>query len=246
MADQATEVQENTTNVNQAESESSLEPTPVFQVPDTVKEYVGEGKKYATPEAALSSIAPAQEHISKLEEENKSYKEQLEALQAELLERKTAEELFQKMTTAKPNNEQEEPNHKFDDIQKAINEALASREAMKVKEQNVEFVNQTLHKTYGDKANDVIEAKAKELGVSKNYLQNIAVDAPKAFLKVLGLDGNTKVIVPTTYGSDVNTTALENNQQPTKSAKIGLGANTKQMVSAVQAAREKVLNSMKG
>ena len=52
---------------------------PAFNVPPELSEFVGEGKKYGTVEAALASIVPAQQHISTLEQENNELRHFLRA-----------------------------------------------------------------------------------------------------------------------------------------------------------------------
>jgi len=55
------------------------QPTPAFQLPDSVIDMVGEGKKYSDVNAALNALAPSQEHITRIEAENALLREQATA-----------------------------------------------------------------------------------------------------------------------------------------------------------------------
>jgi len=92
MADPAT-TEDVFTSDQQGESQSQEQPTGEQQqqesqepmaVPQQVNDLVGDGKKYRDVESALSSIKPAQEHIQRLEDDNKELRSKITQLESDL------------------------------------------------------------------------------------------------------------------------------------------------------------------
>ena len=71
-----------------------------------------------------------------------------------------------------------------------IREAIETRERESRLTQNINEVSERVAAHYGDakKANEAIKAKANELGVSIEFLMDVAAKSPKAFYAQIGLD----------------------------------------------------------
>lgn len=73
-------------------------------------------------------------------------------------------------------------------VQELALKALQEQQAKTAQEANIKTVEATLQKVFGAEADNKVEAKCKELGITKEFGMGIAKDSPKAFLKMLGLD----------------------------------------------------------
>ena len=97
-------------------------------------------------------------------------------------------ELVEKMTTAeKPNVQEEQPspvNNGVDAeaVAKLIQDQFSQREAQTVAKQNMDQVANALTSKYGDKAQEVINSKARELGTTPEALGNLASQNPNMVL----------------------------------------------------------------
>lgn len=93
-------------------------------------------------------------------------------------------------------------------VQELALKALQQQQAQQATEANLKQVNDTLAKVFGAEAENKIEAKCKELGITKEFGMGIAKDSPKAFLKMLGLEEPAMVSVESLMGhgrtADIN------------------------------------------
>lgn len=78
-------------------------------------------------------------------------------------------------------------------VQELALKAMLEQQQKTAKEQNLATVQDTLQKVFGAEAEHKVEAKCKELGITKEFGMGLAKDSPKAFLKLLGLDEPAKV-----------------------------------------------------
>lgn len=175
---------------------------------------VGEGKKFKTTEDALRSIPFKDQHILKLESEAKD-------LRNEIASRLTIEAQLRKAMEAKPRVEQpparEEPAQQVQDLpnlDEKIKSAVTQYDEARRFKDNAETVASKLIETLGGEkqANDFVLSKAKELGVSTEWLRDVAARTPKAFFSTVGLEvrevSNSN---PNASKSKLNTAALQSN-----------------------------------
>lgn len=195
-------------------------------IPEELAPFIGEGKKYKDIETALKSVPHAQSHISKLEEDMKALKEELE-------KRRSAEELLAELRASKEGNEGTPPSAlSEEDIAAIAGRTIEAREQARLAKANAERVASSLRERFGDKAPELYAQKAKELGMEEATLNIMALKYPDAVLAYFPK--------PTTQGgklhSSVNTAALPTtgNTQPKKSIWSG-DSNT--LLEAWRAAR---------
>lgn len=183
--------------------------TPISEI--TVDALVGEGKKFKTPDDLARAKAESDRVIAARERE-------LAELREELAKRQTADELFEKLQRAQtppPQSAREgaqeqppvtPPSLTDEDLEKRIAETLDKRTKQQREADHAAEVSNRLIAVYGDedKANEVVNAKARELGVSVKFLQDIALQSPKAFYAQLGLNETPKGTTPAPR-SDVKT-----------------------------------------
>ena len=177
---------------------------------------VGEGKKFSDPESLARGKWEADRTIEARNAE-------LEQLRAELDELKIAERLKSVQptapTTPEPRLEDNQPAKPSapEDLAKLVREQLQAERANETVRANVERVANRLIELYGDedKANQIVRTKATELGVSVEFLEEVAAKSPKAFFSQLGVDEKTTAPAGPTKG-DVNTSAFQNNSNTLK------------------------------
>lgn len=147
--------------------------------------------------------------------------ETLKAEKRELEERMKAisnlnkfEEDLNKMDTTQTEVTQPTSQLTEEKVQELALKALQQQQAQQATESNLKTVNDTLAKIFGAEAENKLEAKCKELGISKEFGMSIAKDSPKAFLKMLGLDEPAMVSVDSIIGKGHLTLAQPS--QPTQ------------------------------
>lgn len=209
----------------QTPAPASSSAPPAISIPDPVKEFVGEGKKYATVEEALKSIPHAQKHIQNLQQAHDAVKAEAERLKAEretyeAFMRQQREEMHQSQPSALGAPE----------VETIVQRTLQQQRLEEQARSNLALVNTTLSTTFGDKAKEVFEAKAKELGVDLNALARQSPQAVLEFFK------KPKEATPSVAGT-LNLAALAQQARPADHKPIMFGSTTEELVAAWQRAR---------
>lgn len=210
-------------------------PPPV--VPTELQELVGQGKKYATLDDAIKSVPHAQTHIAKLEQEAAQLREELQ-------KRKAAEDLLadikagitqQGETTPKVDLSQET-------VSNIVKNVLKQEQESNIQAQNAKSVMTAFETAFGDKqkAEQEYIKIAEKNNLPVQMLNQLAMTSPEAVLNLAGLKKTTQPVGK--VSSDVNTINFNTTEPEMPSAKLKPGATTKDMVAALQAARQKVLS----
>lgn len=209
------------------------QPPAAIQLPDEVAELVGEGKKYATPEAALKALPHAQKHIATLEAELAELREKASGAHNvdELYE--TVQDLLKKQKATPGATEVSE-----DVIANVLARQLEQREAKQKQEQNVAAFKDALGKKFGDKAKEQFAAKAAELGLSVEALSDVVRKSAPAGLALFGLTASPGAPKPV-HGS-VDTTRLHSQQPPEPQVKpVMFGAKSADVMAAWNEAKRR-------
>jgi hypothetical protein len=171
------------------------------------------GEQFRDPEALAKKAIHGDEYIAKLEAEKatlaqeaaeaKVYKELIEGLKkdpkAGLAQLSKQEEPEPKPTDAVATPQGQ------GDIESQFEQLLNKHEQKRKAAGNAQLVEEQLVNSFGDKAPDVIRAKAQELGMSVGKLQEIATDSPKAFFSLIGVapaSQPSRVAVPSSFNTD--------------------------------------------
>lgn len=208
-----------------------IDPPKPPAVPDNLRELIGEGKKYASVEVALAALPHAQEHISKIERENAE-------MRAKLAEAIAVEEVYKKLTESfnRPDGiTPPAPGLDEASIAALLERKLAEKDALAAANANTQRVKDALIGKYGDKAQEVYETKAKELGVSVQFLNDVVKKSPKAAEELFGL--KSKEAAPASSTPGINTATLNNNRQPTQPSAKVQGNSTEALIAAWRAAK---------
>lgn len=194
--------------------------TPIHADPDKnyVEELVGESKKFKTVEELARGKYEADQFIERLKQEQAALRKELES-------RKRLEEVADLLSQQKSQSTEGLPPARQDGDKNAtltpeqlelmLEERLTKREQQQIKDRNISTVKQKLTEAFGQNYAAKLEQEANTLGVSKEYLTNLAAESPNAFLKLVGLDGrqqqsnlfspppssvNTASFAPNTHG----------------------------------------------
>ena len=205
-------------------------------IPPEVSELVGQGKKYATVEEALKSVPHAQNHIKTLTEE-------LQAAKTELEKRKTAEQLLDEIKSGiKPVEQPSSSSLTPDNVAQLVEQAITRQKQEQDAARNVEQVTSTFTSKYGDKAEEIFIALAKDNGLSVQQLNLLSKTSPAVVLKLAGLVAGKQA--PVSGGkleTTVDTSKLNNQVDPNNlSSRLPPGASTKALVNAWKIAGQKV------
>lgn len=143
--------------------------------------------KYDSIEKALDALRHSQEYIPQLKTEAERWKEEAERYKAELEKRASVEETISKFTTQRtpeaPSTTTEAPKALDESaVQEMLQRALSEREKKTLAENNIAALTNTLTQKFGDKAKEVLSAKAAELGLPMETVKHLASTSPSAVL----------------------------------------------------------------
>lgn len=157
-----------------------------------LEELVGEGKKFKTIEDLAKGKYQSDDYIEVL-------KAEITAKEAELKNKMALEDFYQKITNKPADtvttegqpfvNEPVEANSN-QDIDKKILDTLKQIESERTTKVNEQAVIDKIKEVWGNEYSKKLEETAKTLGLSKEYLQNVARQSPTAFFKLTDLDQN--------------------------------------------------------
>jgi len=193
-------------------------------------------QKYSSPEAALSSIAPAQAHIVQIEAENAR-------LRAEAEKAKAVEEYLNKVPQQSQGEVTAPPSEvdPTETITNVVQNALQGMRQQEIYTANIQTVNDSLVTSYGDaaKAKEAVQAKAAELGMSIDVIKDMSAKSPNA---VLAWFNNKQATTPTPVQSDVNTQSFnQTNTAQQQAYKTVMGpASSQELISAWKQSGERV------
>ena len=150
---------------------------------DSLKLLVGEGKKYATVEDMAKGMVHGQTHITKLESEATTLREDAQ-------KQTSIDEILAAINADKGSNQHSEQQQQEDqpaakpdtvDIATQIKTALAEQAQTTSAEANVQQVTSSLSKSLGARANEVYSRVGKELGVN---LDELSKTSPEAVIRL--------------------------------------------------------------
>lgn len=162
---------------------------------DYYSELVGEGKKFTDNLALARAKAESDLFIERLQNENKKVRDALTKSQSELSTRTSLDEFLQKVKDAQttPIRQDTPPDNPVldeDKIAQLIESRLTAKERANLEAGNIRAAQEGLIKAFGQDYVPTLNEKAQELGVSSEFLDNLAKTAPKAFFATLGINPN--------------------------------------------------------
>lgn len=164
-------------------------------------ELVGEGKKFRSPEDLAKGKAQSDQYIKDLESRLDEQREQYLKLFEESNKRAKAEDLVNQLRAERqPTNQgiqptatntDVKPSFNPDEIETFISRKIQENDLKKTQTENFNLVMKTLQEKLGSNYAQTLTAQANELGLSQDYVNQMAATHPKVFLKTFGLDEQT-------------------------------------------------------
>lgn len=215
------------------EQTPEVTPDPLFVVDDATKEffetYVGPGKKYPNIGELAKGYANADRHIEELRRDTGKFKTEADSLK---------ELLMEQLVNTPPSNNELDPNTPPNDVapqaqpsdaappkeegnqldlKALVKEAMGEADLEKVRTANARQTEEATIKRFGSKEDAVkaIQERADELGLSPQWIANLAFESPKAYFATMGFnpDEPPKSNNSPASRSDVNPQTLEKTNQ---------------------------------
>lgn len=158
---------------------------------------VGEDKRFKTSDDLAKAKIESDRFIDQLKREN-------DELRKEVTSKATLDEIMTKIREMNAPQGQQPPvtppanpdNGSPQNIESVVATLLEKRSLEDRVRSNTEVVSQTLQEKFGADAQIHLNKKAKELGVSLDYLRRIASESPKAFFTLIGVSNERPVAAP--------------------------------------------------
>jgi hypothetical protein len=169
------------------------EPDPVATLLSEIKREDGT-QKYTSVEDALKSVKPSQEFIETLKSENAELKNKLELYKEKAERSITMEEILNTLSDKEneSNKPNEQPSDKLDlqTLKTLFKQFSEEERTTEQQTHNLKSVDEAIMAKFKnkEKAAEFLTNKAKEIGVSTQYLKDISSHSPKAAIKLLGLE----------------------------------------------------------
>lgn len=197
---------DNPSDGSQPTVEQPTEPSEVLD------QLVGEGKKFKTVEDLARGKAASDEHILRLERENKELREgQAQADKIDQLLKLIKERQAEERNRGPDDEPTTAHAPSLEDlsrlVREQVNQSISESRQKELAETNLMTAVNALTEVYGsdEKASQVLAQKARELGVSKSFLKDLASKSPKALLDLIGVQdklGSSPSALPSSVPSE--------------------------------------------
>jgi len=165
---------------------------------DFFSRLVGDDKKFKDQEALARGKWESDEFISDLQRQNQELREDLE--KASKLDELLQEVRSQRKATdtSEGGNEGRDDGEGSNNTSSGLTEeqltaliesTLSQREVENRANKNLQEVNDYLSEQFGSKAGEFLKSKVSEVGLSVDRMKELAAENPKAFYRLVGLDG---------------------------------------------------------
>lgn len=189
----------------ETDKQQDTQPTIPADLAEALKDIVGEDKKYKSVADALGSVKPAQDHITRLETEAAQLRAELDALK-----RTAASDAVNSAKDTKTADVAIEQRQESVDMQPSVREevqrALREREEEETIKANQAAVVRAARAAFGVNAESELYLRASNVGMTKEQINKMAAENPRAALKLIGIDTQQPNL---TINSTVNSAALK-------------------------------------
>lgn len=167
---------------------------------DHLSELVGEGKKFKDAQALARSKKEADAFIESLKRENALIRQDFERLREEYNAVPRLQELVDQLSNSQgapsSNNLSDDGNTatglKTEDIEKMITQRVAETvnqtRQREQEEKNLRDVQSKLKERFGDSAPSFIKSQRESLGLTEEFVEDLARRHPAVFMKTFGLE----------------------------------------------------------
>lgn len=165
-----------------------------------LSDLVGDGKPFKDPEALAKGKYHSDSLIKTYEVQMDQMRVEMQKLRDENVAKAKLEDLldqWQKRPLAPPEIQDKSPSQSTQvdvkQMESLIDNRMQERETSRKQTENFNLVKAKLEETLGKNYSNSLAQIMSELDMSKEYLDNMAKNSPKALLKMLGIDSDTTV-----------------------------------------------------
>jgi len=139
--------------------------------------------------------AHAQAHINKLEEENKTFREELKAMQQELAKSATIDDLMTTYSQPQTDNSPGTTSPQLDEealltkLKEEVFQDMSYAQQLAAEQDNWTSVESQLKERHGEGWASYVDQRASELGMTNDQMEGFAKTSPKAFMELVGGQG---------------------------------------------------------
>lgn len=200
-----------------------------------------EGKqKYASLEEALKGLKNSQEYIPQLKDKVSEYESEITKLKAELEKRKSVEEAIGSLSNTNDERTEDQSSvTKLDEstVESLVAKILSERDSNTTKTINKNKVNTALVSKFGDKAKEVLLAKANEMNTDIKTLGVLSETNPDMVLALFSASQSSSKPMTSSYNLP-QTSQQEELKRPEKS--LLFGASSKEQMEYMKQIKEAV------
>lgn len=170
----------------------------IDQNADYLAELVGEGKKFKTPHELAKGKAEADRYIELLKQQNAQLQQEVNTRTSLDSFKTILEGSRQPAEPVNPAPVTPDDALRLDEtrLEQLVQNLLAKQEAQRAQESNSQKVSRVLEENFGQSAQQVINQKAKDLGMSLEALKSLSTQAPNAFFALVGAqEGNQRPVL---------------------------------------------------
>jgi hypothetical protein len=177
-------------------TDSLISDTPAIPEIDPDKNYlaelVGEGKKFNSPEDLARGKYEADAFIRMKNAEYDKLREDYLNLHEQFQARASMEQLVDRLSTAQPQNRENtdadnKPAYDPREIESLISSKYQEFETQKTSQQNFRLVQDKLQERYGANYSSIVKQQIDNLGLTKEFVDDLARKHPQVLLKTLGV-----------------------------------------------------------
>lgn len=193
-------------------TENTDDQTTIDPNKDYFAELVGDDKKFKTPQDLAKAKAQSDAFIQQLINEKRELEAQVQTRSNEQAFLDQLKSVVQPpstpvVPTPAPQGDLQRQTVDQNSLEELVQKAIETRTAQAERERNLQTVSKTLQDQFGPAYAQHINSLAQEIGVPKDWLNDLAARSPQAFYKMLGI-GSKAPATPALPNPTVNTTAL--------------------------------------
>ena len=165
---------------------------------DYFAELVGEDKKFKTPQDLAKAKAQSDAFIQQLINEKRELEAQVQTRSNEQAFLDQLKSVVQPpstpvVPTPAPQGDLQRQTVDQNTLEELVQKAIETRSAQAERDRNLASVAKTLQEQFGPAYAQHINSLAQEIGVPKDWLNDLAARSPQAFFKMLGIGEKTPV-----------------------------------------------------
>lgn len=176
------------------------------QINSYLEELVGEDKKFKTQEELAKAKFESDRYINTLTKRMDEFREENDKLREDANSRAALTDLLDQMKSQQRSNSEYTPHANDEkptinplDIENVVVRKLQEAEQLKKQQENLNIVRDKLKSVYGNNYNTYLQENTEKLGLTKEFVDNLARSYPEVLFRTLGVDQQTPTPPPSLH-----------------------------------------------